>query len=325
MAGLFQVLWGNEAGEFAAAEVLKGTDDQPLIIPATEETMIRNICTRPTAADIDGDGFFDLVVGNFEGTFFVFSGADKGKFAPTPSQLMADEKPIAVDCHSDPFLVDWDQDGDFDLISGSSSGGVSISLNDGTAKKPAFTEMKTMVHAVKESDSKTIFGDSHISGPQTATRVWVDDLNGDNKLDLIVGDSLNLSFPAVGLTEVEVADKLKEFEKKQTEVMLKLTAAQQSLAAAQLAATEKQVEEKNASDPSDSSSVSDRKKVQDENVQDEVSVESDQPEAEDLVDAVAAATKEFQSVMDEYQELSSEREKIVRDEMTGSVWVYFQK
>ncbi len=320
MAGLFQVLWGNEAGEFAAAEVLKGTDDQPLIIPATEETMIRNICTRPTAADIDGDGYLDLVVGNFEGTFFVFAGTDKGKFAPTPSQLMADEKPIAVDYHSDPFLVDWDQDGDLDLISGSSSGGVSISLNDGTAKKPEFTPMKKLVNAPKASHSETIFGDSHISGPQSATRVWVDDLNGDNKLDLVVGDSLNLSFPAEGLTEDEVADKLQDFEKRQSGVMQKLTDAQQSLEAAQLAATEKQVEEKSVSDSSDSDSDSDLKEAQDE-----VSVESDKPEAEDLVDDVAAANKAYQSVMEEYQELASEREKIVRNEMTGSVWVYFQK
>ena len=33
MAGLFQVLYGKEDGTFRQAEVLKGTDGEPLIIP----------------------------------------------------------------------------------------------------------------------------------------------------------------------------------------------------------------------------------------------------------------------------------------------------
>ena len=42
MAGLFQVLHGKEDGTFRRAEVLKGTDGEPLIIP-----VIRNgICGR---------------------------------------------------------------------------------------------------------------------------------------------------------------------------------------------------------------------------------------------------------------------------------------
>ena len=34
MAGLFQVLYGKADGTFRRAEVLKGTDGEPLIIPA---------------------------------------------------------------------------------------------------------------------------------------------------------------------------------------------------------------------------------------------------------------------------------------------------
>jgi len=74
MAGLFQVLWGQPVGGFKQSAVLNGTDRKPLIIPilgGTDQT--ENICTRPVAVDWDGDGDLDLVVGNFAGSFYVFT------------------------------------------------------------------------------------------------------------------------------------------------------------------------------------------------------------------------------------------------------------
>jgi hypothetical protein len=48
MAGLFQVLYGTADGKFGKAEVLKGTDGQPLIIPTKgDEQLTEKICTRP--------------------------------------------------------------------------------------------------------------------------------------------------------------------------------------------------------------------------------------------------------------------------------------
>jgi hypothetical protein len=60
MAGLFQVLRGTPGGDFAAAEVLKGTDSEPLIIPLNGQPMTENICTRPFAVDWDADEKLDL-------------------------------------------------------------------------------------------------------------------------------------------------------------------------------------------------------------------------------------------------------------------------
>ena len=84
MAGLFQVLWGQKDGSFKREQPLNGTDDQPLVIPAGKDDVTDAICTRPTATDWDGDGDLDLVVGNFKGTFFVFTGEGKGAFQPPP-------------------------------------------------------------------------------------------------------------------------------------------------------------------------------------------------------------------------------------------------
>jgi len=95
MAGLFQVLYGKADGTFRRAEVLKGTDGEPLIIPIKgREEMTENICTRPFAADWDGDGDLDLVVGNFSGTFCLFRGQGEGKFAPKPEPIQSGDSPF---------------------------------------------------------------------------------------------------------------------------------------------------------------------------------------------------------------------------------------
>src|SRR5262249_12451896 len=131
MAGLFQVLYGKADGTFRKAEVLKGTDGKPLIIPTKgEDQVTEKICTRPFAVDWDGDGHLDLVVGNFAGTFYWFNGQGKRKFLPKPELSKHGGAPVRTPgAHSDPVVIDLDGDGSLDLVSGSSGGGVYWARN----------------------------------------------------------------------------------------------------------------------------------------------------------------------------------------------------
>ena len=212
MAGLFQVLRGQPDGTFNKAEVLNGTDDEPLIIPVKDEDWVVNICTRPFAIDWDGDGNLDLVVGNFAGTFYLFQGQGNGKFLPQPEQMKTGGQPLQIEGHhSDPFVVDWDGDGDLDLLSGSSQGGVQLAENRaGPGNPPRLQAFRSLIKAGPQTADGEILRDEDLTGPTGSTRIWVDDINSDGKLDLLVGDSVALISPANKLSE-------KEFKKKYAE------------------------------------------------------------------------------------------------------------
>lgn len=207
MAGLFQVLWGKPGRSFEEAAPLQGANGEPLVIPATEKNITDAICTRPTAVDLDADGDLDLVSGNFSGTFALFTGKGKGQFAPEPSWLMASGARLAVQAHSDPFFVDWEGDGDLDLVSGSAQGGVFLCRNQGSAKQAKFARPVAILEAVGYSTG-TRLGDAHVTQPQIATRVFVDDLDGDGKFDILIGDNITILHPAKGLSKKEAREKL---------------------------------------------------------------------------------------------------------------------
>lgn len=228
MAGLFQVLYGKPDGKFGKAEVLKGTDGQPLIIPTKNDNqLIEKICTRPFAVDWDGDGQLDLVVGNFAGTFYWFKGEGKGKFRPTPEVIKNGSEPLRIaGHHSDPFVIDWDGDGDLDLLSGSASGGVQWAENTaGKGKAPKLRPFRELIKPGRSVAYGEPLSEQELTGPTTSTRIWVADVNGDGKLDLLVGDSVTLITAAKGLSAEEVKKKFAAWQKAVSEASKKLSPA----------------------------------------------------------------------------------------------------
>jgi FG-GAP-like repeat len=220
MAGLLQVLYGQADGTFKKAAVLKGTDDKPLIIPSKgEDDIIESICTRPTAVDWDSDGDLDLVVGNFAGRFHLFRGEGGGKFAPATELLKAGDEPLLVNGHhGDPCIADWDNDGDLDIVSGSGSGGVFLSENTAGAKKtPALKQFKPLIDAPKEALGECRPHEYVV--PDGATRVCVADVNGDKKLDVLVGDTINHVSPADGVSEADFVKRYREWKDAQAALL----------------------------------------------------------------------------------------------------------
>ena len=273
MAGLFQVLWGNKNGTFAAAAVLNGTDEKPLIISTAETTeeydnVIDRICTRPVAVDWDSDGDLDLIVGNFGGTFRLFRGEGLGKFQPASELIMIGNDVLRINGHhSDPFVIDWDKDGDLDLLSGSTNGGVQWAENAaGERKTPELKSFVTLIEPGPQNGQGELLTESDLIAPTRSTRIWVDDVNEDGKLDILVGDSTKLVSPADGLTEEESKAKEADWQTQMDAMQKKLSAIDESKDA-----------------------------------------------------------EETQKIYAEYSALYQEREKFIKEDQTGFVWLYLRK
>jgi FG-GAP-like repeat len=219
MAGLFQALWGQPDGTFKKAAPLCGTDGKPLIIPVKGDDWIKNICTRPFAVDWDGDGHLDLVTGNFFGTFYLFKGQGKGQFLPQPEEMKAGDAPLRIQgYHSDPFVVDWDGDGDFDVLSG-----FQWAENlAGAGKPPRLKPFRTLIQHGPQLGYGEILREEDLKEPQSCTRIWVDDVNGDGKLDILVGDLVTLISPADHVTEKKFKKKFGDWQKAVTKAASQL-------------------------------------------------------------------------------------------------------
>ncbi len=166
MVGSFWVLLGKKDGGFAKSVELQGTDGKTLMIYSKmvegKDLTTENICTRPFAVDWDGDGDLDIITGNFVGSFFLFNGEGDGKFAPTASPVKTVDGDVlrVSGGHSDPFVIDWDGDGDLDLMSASSNGTVVWSENTAINKGTTAVSGAPMLSAFKDIITQSSNGSS---------------------------------------------------------------------------------------------------------------------------------------------------------------------
>jgi hypothetical protein len=134
----------------------------------------------PFAADLDGDGDLDVVIGQADGTLAYFENIGTAT-APDFLERVGVDNPcdgIDVGGGSFPCLADFDGDGDLDLMIGAN--GIIVPFyfeNTGSRTAPAFVE---------RTGTDSPFTDGDVLSFPTPVAA---DLDDDGDLDLIVGDS----------------------------------------------------------------------------------------------------------------------------------------
>ncbi|CAO3456932.1 hypothetical protein [Azospirillum argentinense] len=129
--------------------------------------------TAPAFADLDGDGDLDLLIG-YSGGLVHYRNVGT---STAPSFTLAGTNPFglgSVGGNASPVFVDIDGDGDVDLLIGNASGETVAYRNVGTSTAPSFTLIGT-----------NPFG---LGSVTNFTQPAVADLDGDGKLDVMLGD-----------------------------------------------------------------------------------------------------------------------------------------
>lgn len=160
----------------------------------------------PQFADLNADGHEDMISGCFEGTIYVAWGSSSGLQKPVHLKDRAGnliqtgryfhlkkEKHVSfgelAERTYSAFPFDWDNDGDLDLVTGTSEGGIYVRVNEGSATKPQFA---TTVQPLVMDNEK----EARVAGYALPV---VADWNGDGLPDVVTGAKSGAYwFPNVG-------------------------------------------------------------------------------------------------------------------------------
>jgi hypothetical protein len=138
--------------------------------------------------DFDGDGKTDLISGSYDpGELYLFRGLGAGKFAARevikdksgkPILRVPNQKDRVESFGSWMTTVDWDADGDLDILVGGFDGTMFLRRNEGSREKPAFAAENEWVTVSKKR--LRVPGGAH-ANPVIA------DWDGDGSWDIITG------------------------------------------------------------------------------------------------------------------------------------------
>ncbi|PCI30025.1 MAG: hypothetical protein COB67_02840 [SAR324 cluster bacterium] len=130
--------------------------------------------STPFFADINLQRKSDLLVGTVDGRVLLYVNQGTRRKANFRSMKPIQVVEFGLETHAVPSLMDWDKDGDLDLLVGQKNGTISLFTNQGDRFSPdwQFTEQSFQLIDI---------------GGESAP--FFVDLNGDNELDLIIGSA----------------------------------------------------------------------------------------------------------------------------------------
>lgn len=148
----------------------------------------------PTAVDWDGDGDIDLVVGDEDGRVALIENTGKVKngmpIFKSPFYFKQKADNVKFGALATPVGVDWDNDGDDDIIVGNSAGYVAfienLGMNGDTPKwaAPKFLESDGKIIRIQAGDNGSIQGPAEAKWGYTT--VAVADWDGDGLKDIVL-------------------------------------------------------------------------------------------------------------------------------------------
>lgn len=149
--------------------------------------------TSPNFVDMNNDGLEDLVVGDSAGYVWIYlNSGEKGKPRFTTGTFLH----TFIGNGAKLCVTDWDQDGDFDIITGTYYGDVAFLENTGTRVQYDFVKSMGVPRYVmpRGVDRLPKFAFPHLLLGAQAMVIgnylcpWVEDWNNDGKPDLLMGE-----------------------------------------------------------------------------------------------------------------------------------------
>ncbi|HEX8200374.1 MAG TPA: VCBS repeat-containing protein [Isosphaeraceae bacterium] len=161
--------------------------DQRIKVPPDGNVGITGTASAVHAADWDGDGDLDLLVGDIGGNVYLVpnEGSAQAYAFGKERQLRAGGEPLKVEGDAGPFAADWDGDGRLDLLVGVGDGSVALFRNAGSAQEP---ELKAAETLIPPGETAFVVGAPKEPHRGMRSKVCAADWDGDGRLDLLVGD-----------------------------------------------------------------------------------------------------------------------------------------
>ena len=147
----------------------------------------------PVAFDWDRDGDMDLICGDEDGRVALLEGKGVTRqgvpIFEKPVYFQQKSRDVKFGALATPFGVDWDQDGDDDIICGNTAGYIGFFENLGGGENPIWAKVK-LLKAGEQTIRIQAGRNGSIQGPAEAkwgyTTQSAADWDGDGLLDLIV-------------------------------------------------------------------------------------------------------------------------------------------